>query len=766
MDISLLQADELKVECDLRNICGLYSVRQSMLKMYLEKEALGEESKPNIAHALALKNPKREISLCAKKLLEIKSALVESLKTDADHKSEAVNEMLTRARHYHNRIIRISSSPSVNEEFPPVLRFCEELIELLKDADRDEDKMNESILQLENLDTTKAKEVVDMVNSSTNNVLDARESVISSKNGIAENLDDHNDKIPNRIPLNEDYQLPNEFSNSTRKDPDIVDKLISMVNRYDLMSVNVPQGMGKVNERDSSQYVPTKSTNVGNILNQGMSQIELEDKNKIPLPNTNQQGPIQPSGLSNIISSVNTVAGQNVHDIRGTRLNEVKSHRDEEIKNLLAYLVSQKHNDVMSDNPLPTNRVPNIESNHNIPFQIQPSSHSIPIASSPKHDFVGSPYSLSSQNAYHSSAIHKWNLLFDGSREGLNVKRFLYRVESNASSYGIPDFKLLNDIQYLLKGKALNWFWAYKELNRPKSWGEFRAAMVRHFQDDRHDFDILQNIKDRKQTTNESFQDFFTSISEMTLALSKPLSDQELLHYLHGNMRRGLKQKLAGRRFNTSNELFDECVHIEHTWRQIPFVPEKLMDLVDTIQKSSSNCKPQQRTFPNAREIHEIDYEEVPNYNFPQNPVNSESIPYNEFLHSAPEVCAIGHTPVNTNQYVSKLIFPQSLFAKVKCWNCGDLGHFYYKCQKELTHIFCRGCGQSDILYEYFTKCQENSKRGVRTGEHTPQNPTPISQTTRLSLHKNQVNFQPKPQVEEAASNTDPEFYRLLAHDK
>lgn len=175
------------------------------------------------------------------------------------------------------------------------------------------------------------------------------------------------------------------------------------------------------------------------------------------------------------------------------------------------------------------------------------------------------------------SMVHKWNLVFDGSKEGINIDRFLYRVESNASTYGIPEYRLLNDIQFLLKRKALNWYWSHREAKRPSSWAEFRNAISRQFSSEQNDFEIRQRIGDRKQKNGESFQDFCSAISEMTLSLVNPFSDYDFTLILYGNMRPGLKEKLAGRKYDSSSALFEDCVHIENVWRSISFVPERQM---------------------------------------------------------------------------------------------------------------------------------------------------------------------------------------------
>lgn len=67
MNAYLLEPSELKVECELRNIKGLQSVQQSMLKLSLSQELSGTEEAPREAHVNGSKNPKREVELCAKK---------------------------------------------------------------------------------------------------------------------------------------------------------------------------------------------------------------------------------------------------------------------------------------------------------------------------------------------------------------------------------------------------------------------------------------------------------------------------------------------------------------------------------------------------------------------------------------------------------------------------------------------------------------------------------------------------------------------------
>lgn len=72
------------------------------------------------------------------------------------------------------------------------------------------------------------------------------------------------------------------------------------------------------------------------------------------------------------------------------------------------------------------------------------------------------------------------------------------RFEANASSYDLPDYQLFTNMQCLLKGKALQWYWVYKESNRLRSLLEFRNVIIIQFQDDRNNFDIRHFNLNRK----------------------------------------------------------------------------------------------------------------------------------------------------------------------------------------------------------------------------------------------------------------------------
>lgn len=671
MDPKLLEPEELKVECELRNIRGLQSIQQSMLDHYLKIEMSGEEHPPNRAHSAALKNPKRELSYCAGKIIEIQESLKNELRSDSGYKSLVLIAMRSRAIHYRSRIVRISSSPTVADEFQKVLDLCDKLIDVLNIADVEDENLDKSIQDLENLDNTAAKTVF------------AAGNLLINENQI--------------------------FVPGSSKECEALNQPATFIN-------------------------PPPNPPLEQQPNSNLENIPVPNQISVPIPNF--PPPIPVPSAQDVGINPQPIIGQQVVN--------------PDLLNQLSVLISQLNPIINPNNSMLHNQV-EAGANHQLPVAnaVGPVSSSPHFQNSPyNQDFRSRPQFLS-QNDSKPSIVHKWNMSYDGSKDGLNVERFLYRVETNASSYNLPQYKLLTDIQYLLKGKALNWYWAYKEANRPNSWLDFRNAMKRQFQDDRNDFDIRQTIGERKQKVNESFQDFFTAISEMTLALSGPLSDFDLMLILHGNMRSGLKEKLAGKRFNTSADLFDECVHVENTWRQIEYVPEN--------HKSFRNCSVNNsnvglRSFPKpnpiSREVHAVDSGNASvneQYSYGQ---ESNDNTCNQSL----DVAAFTPGVRQINSSANPLFFSKELYEKVKCWNCGISGHFYYRCSQPLQHVFCRGCGQSDIIFEFCVKCQGNSRREARAGNQTSQN--------------TQSNPNVKYKTEDAASNTDPEFHRILQRNK
>lgn len=145
---------------------------------------------------------------------------------------------------------------------------------------------------------------------------------------------------------------------------------------------------------------------------------------------------------------------------------------------------------------------------------------------------------------------------------------------------------------------------------------------------------------------------------EMT-SLSAPLNDFELMLILHGNMRAGLKEKLAGMSFSTTSELFSACVQIENTWRNILYISELQMNLQSTHVTNSQASQIRStglKLSQNFRQVSEVE---------PNNSIAGEqfsSVPQTHLMHMKfrPLVLKICHQINQAPWYSLNICFPKS----------------------------------------------------------------------------------------------------------
>lgn len=129
-----------------------------------------------------------------------------------------------------------------------------------------------------------------------------------------------------------------------------------------------------------------------------------------------------------------------------------------------------------------------------------------------------------------TSIIQSWNLKFDGSSSGLNVEEFLYRVTSLTNDNFNGDFSVIcKNLNTLLTGKAKEWYWRFHKQSPSIMWTEFCRAIRAQYKEFKTSFDIKEELRNRKQKQNESFDTFFEAISAIMDRLPVPISDEEIL---------------------------------------------------------------------------------------------------------------------------------------------------------------------------------------------------------------------------------------------
>lgn len=312
------------------------------------------------------------------------------------------------------------------------------------------------------------------------------------------------------------------------------------------------------------------------------------------------------------------------------------------------------------------------------------------------------------------------NLKFDGSVNGISIDKFIYRFEAIAFDHGIPMSKLIEEVHGFLDGAAQEYYWCCRETHHSITWPQMRSLLKDRFQDFRTDPIIKSAMEARRQKSNEAFIDFYNDLVSMSVSLRSPMSSTELISLVMKNMRNALQYELASWIPHSLPELVQRCVNAEHTWRRLGAIPS------GHIQ---------------GRSVHEIQ--------FPTEYPTQTQIQY-RYPEQVPSPSPINDIP-NPSNYLDAMNRPQPYTVNsMRCWNCSGQ-HRFQECDIPIRSIFCFGCGKKDVLKPNCPICKSRSQGNRTEGMR----PSGISHF----LPKNQGI--PKTEVMEAASNTDPELYKM-----
>lgn len=267
-----------------------------------------------------------------------------------------------------------------------------------------------------------------------------------------------------------------------------------------------------------------------------------------------------------------------------------------------------------------------------------------------------------------ASLIHNWHIKFSGSNSDISVEEFIYRINILTSIHLKDDFNLIcQHAHSLFEGKAKQWFWRYHRLTTDLNWFSLCEALKRQFKDDLTDYDIKDDIRQRKQKQNESFDDFMDAISSLCDKLKTQMSEAELVETVLRNLKPDLRHELLHLELNSIVALRKEVRRNEKFMRD-------LKGSADLRQKSE------------RKQVQEL-------YHVLDDKVDKDDVEDNDI-----EVNAIERS------------------SSLKCWNCDELGHSYHDCLKD-KRVFCYGCGAVDTYKPTCPKCSkksENSSQDVR----------------------------------------------------
>lgn len=268
--------------------------------------------------------------------------------------------------------------------------------------------------------------------------------------------------------------------------------------------------------------------------------------------------------------------------------------------------------------------------------------------------------------------IHQWTLRFDGGIRGLDVEDFLFRVERQASLYGVTNGALVIGIGSLLTGRAQQWYWTYQRQFQNATWEELKRALTNRYAPNREtDFEIRSKMEKRRQLPSESFNDFCQDVEALAVRLNRQISEGELVEVLRRNMAMPLRKALWREQTETVETLLRYCNDYERLCRE----------------------EEQMATHRRQMRVQEISYQNDPN----DYQLRSDT-PISTMLNFG-QVEALASNINNTNDLSI-------------CWNCRDIGHVFAQCSKPQMSVFCFTCGMNGVISVTCPKCSLNSKRG------------------------------------------------------
>lgn len=251
--------------------------------------------------------------------------------------------------------------------------------------------------------------------------------------------------------------------------------------------------------------------------------------------------------------------------------------------------------------------------------------------------------------------------------KGLRCEEFIYRIRSLTRKSFAGNFDVVCDnLHILLDGKAKSWYWRYHKTVEDLEWEPFVAALRHQYKDFRTSSDIEEELRNRKQRHNESFEDFYDAMLDIADHLPVGLEDEELIAKIVKNQRFEIRWHLLGVKIQSIAELKKLCLDREQLCKE------------ETSRRTQFARGP-----PQQRRLAALDAEEI-----------------DEFKDDGRESDDNPSMAVNALTKSDKII---------KCYNCDEIGHYWDMCVKK-REIFCYGCGLKGVYKPQCEICSKNPK--------------------------------------------------------
>jgi len=278
-----------------------------------------------------------------------------------------------------------------------------------------------------------------------------------------------------------------------------------------------------------------------------------------------------------------------------------------------------------------------------------------------------------------------WGFHFEGSGTGLSVESFIQRAELLTRQTLRGNFDLLhNNVYMLLRGKAAEWYYEFNRTRTAANWPELVRALREQFGETISDSQLMRQLYDRRQRPGEKFDDFLDALKRISSRMMTPLTDHELFNVARGALRDDVQKELLHMHIHGLSHLRQLCRESEDFTEQC----NQRAGLERRSGPKPPSFPPAGKMFRNVNEL-QVDcragWEE-----------NDEED--GDFL--TEEVAAIGQRVL-------------------KCWNCLEEGHPWFKCRKE-QKLFCWGCGKPGIKTPDCGRCLQKGKNSIQSETFRP----------------------------------------------
>lgn len=249
--------------------------------------------------------------------------------------------------------------------------------------------------------------------------------------------------------------------------------------------------------------------------------------------------------------------------------------------------------------------------------------------------------------------IRKWGVSFSGEVDGTSVITFLNAVEEKRRMANMSDDRLLAGAADLFSGPALIWYRSIRhELD---NWEELVTRIRTCFLPTHFEVNLWDEIRARKQGKKETCIMYIASIRELFSRFSHPPAELEQVNCVLTNIQPYFATQLSLITIRTFDHLVELCVKLEYTRLN----NEKLV----------------------GQGVSQID--------------------------SCQEACQTGN---GTTDKIKHGPISKKRYRVLQCWNCGEAGHGFQRCRKELT-TFCFLCGEPGVTVPTCSRRHLNSKR-------------------------------------------------------